>query len=507
MGLRQEFNKLSLAKQIQFTFVVFILFISATLVVITKVQLDWLQTKVLKKSDDIFESHEIKQTRLLAQNEARFLSIEIGSYVKFDHSLREFSKIIIGESTISEQVLADGDPLWTNDCQEGTKNYDSSSYGSIYGKSSGGDYLDLVTNMSRLNPLLSSLYRSEYLSIMQGFQESYVINSYPGVKFDFTTYNPIVREWFYKSFENPNTTTLTEPYIDETSSEWIFSISSAINNTNSQVLGVAGVDIILSSIKKKLTIVNMLKGYQVLITAGGMIISKPDSWNIDDSVKINDESFTGFSENLWQKVVHSEPGDKFSFTDVNGTEYYMIVEHIIPNHALSEVTHYTLIMIEKDEVSKPTDKLNDKYKNINIILFWTVFSLIISVNIFVLTFIYFFVYKIMYQLNVIQKVFKNILRKALFTRSANNLNILKLENNNAGIEDLIEGCKYKIKLINRKEDDFSFYKWHLTRPVDCNVHLEWADKIYPFNRLYDAKFTWSSIMSKFDDLEILNSLK
>ena len=507
MGLRHEFNKLSLAKQLQFTFIIFLLLISAILVAITKVQLDWIQAKVLGISEDTIKSQEIKQIRLLARNEARFLSIEIGSYIKFTHSLRELSKIVIGESSISEQMLADGVPLWTDDCQDGVTDYNSSSYGSIYGKASSGDYLDLVTNISRLNPLLSSLYESSYLSINQGFEEKCVINSYPGIKFDYTSYNPIVREWYYKSFENSSTTILTEPYKDETTSDWVFSVSSAINNTESQVLGVAGVEIMLSSIKNKLSTINILKGYQLLITAGGMIISKPDSWNIDDSVRIYDESLTGFSKNLWEQVLNSDPGDELSFIDINGTEYYMIIEHIIPNHGLSEVTHYNLIMIEKNEVSDSTNKLYEKYKYINNVLFWTVFSIIIAINLFVLTFNYFKVNYIMYQLNTIEKTLKGILRKALFTRSAGNLNIRKLENNDTGIEDLIEGCKYKIKLINRKEDDFSFYNWQLTRPIDHNEHFEWANKIYPFNRLYDKNFTWSSIMPKLENLEILTTLK
>lgn len=501
MGLRQEFTNLSLAKQLQLTMIVLILLVSGTLVLITKLQLDWTQKEVLEISEKTVKDKSIEQIRQLAKNEAKFVSTEISSYLKYAKNFRELSKVAIDESLVTEQVLADGSPLWTDDCKTSTIYYESASYGSIYGKAENGEYLDLVTNLSRLNSLLSSLYKSCFLSTQQGFELNYVTNSYPGEKFDYTSYNPIVMEWYYRAYESPNETILTEPYEGESTDQWLFSISTAINSTKDEVLGVAGIEVLLNDIQQKASKINLLGGYELIVTAAGMIVSMPESWNISKSTRIYEESSTGFSTSLWQKVLNSQPGDYFSYTDINGVDFYMVVNHIIPYYELSEVTHYNLIMISKTEVNDPVDNLYNKFKDVNFALLITVIAVIITVNFFVFTLIYFIVRDIMFQFQVIQKLFRNIIRRALFTKPAYYSNIAKMEKFSSGIEDLVEGCKYKIQLLNEKEDDFSYFKWPTTRPNDINLYADWSDKLYPFNKYHGKVFSWSSELTRLDKVE------
>lgn len=500
MGLRQEFTNLSLAKQLQLTMIILILLMSGVLVLITKLQLDWTQNEVLDISEKTVKDKNIEQARELAKNEAKYISAEVSSYLKYAYSFKGLSSVAIDESLEIEQVFEDGTPLWTDDCIISEVYYDSASYGSIYGEAESGEYLELVTNLSRLNNLLGSFYKTCYVSARQGFEENYVVNHYPGEKFDYTSYNPIVMEWYYRAYENPNETVMTEPYESE-SGQWLFSISSAINSTGDEVLGVAGIEVLLNDIQEKASKINLLGGYEVVVTASGMIVSMPESWNISKSTRIYEESSTGFSSSLWQKVLNSEPGDHFTYTDINGVDFHMIVNHIIPDSQLSEVTHYNLIMISKSEVSHPVELLYNKFKDTNFTLLMTVIAVVVAVNFFIFTLIYFIVKDIMFQFQVIQKVFRSIIRRALFTKPAFHTNIVKMEKYSSGIEDLVEGCKFKIQLLNEKEDDFAYVKWPNTRPNDINLYSTWSDKLYPFNKYHGKVFSWSSELSKFDRVE------
>ncbi|OLP63078.1 Methyl-accepting chemotaxis protein McpC [Bacillus pumilus] len=88
-------------------------------------------------------------------------------------------------------------------------------------------------------------------------------------------FDPTKRDWFIQSAENPDEVLWTEPYIDEATNEMIVSATKAIVR-NGKVVGVAGLDVKLSSIQtyiKEQKIPHM--GSAFLVDSTGVILAHP----------------------------------------------------------------------------------------------------------------------------------------------------------------------------------------------------------------------------------------
>ena len=497
MGLKNQFSKLDLARQIQLTFVVFIIVLSGFMVTITKLQLDWLETEVRGQSREVIETSVFDKMKVLAKSESRFVENEFKSYIKVVHTLRDLSKTVLEENKKVKQFLADRTPVFASTVEEETKDWTTFVYGSKYGQAISGDEKELVDELARLNPVISSMRAAVYVNIYQGFELKEVYNRYPGVNYETTTYTPIVHEWYFRASENPNSTILTEPYIDSLSGTWVFSASVSIQNSSNHVIGVAGADIALKSITVKVSEISFMGGYEILVTQAGMILTKPSTWDVDETVRIYDTSQTGFTYNLWEDVLASSPGDRFDFTDINGTNFYMTVGHVAP-YSSASITHYILIFVSKAKVDKPGEDLHSEFRDLNSILFWVVLSITSAVILISFTLIYFQVKSTIIQLRSIEKLFRNIIRRALFTKSTRDVNTRKLDYRKSGIEELVEGCKYKVRKISELEEQFSYYKWGLTRPRELNIYSTWSQRTYPFNKFYGKKLTWRENLKELE---------
>lgn len=497
MGLKNQFSKLDLARQVQLTFVVFIIVLSGFMVTITKLQLDWLEQEVQNQSRDVIQTSVFDKMKILAKSESRFVENEFKSYIKVVHTLRDLTKTVLQENKKVKQFLSDQTPVFANKIEEDTQDWTTFVYGSKYGEATSGAEKELAEGLARLNPVISSMRASVYVNIYQGFELKEIYSRYPGVYYDTTSYTPIVHEWYFRASESPDSTILTEPYIDSLSGTWVFSASVSIHNSTDDVIGVAGADIALKSITAKVAEIGFMGGYEVLVTQAGMILTKPSTWDVDETVRIYDTSQTGFTYTLWEEVLTSSPGERFEFTDINGTDFYMTVGHIAPYSPLN-VTHYVLIFVNKGKVDKPGEDLYSEFRDLNSVLFWVVLSITSTVILISFTLIYFQVKSTILQLRSIEKLFRNIIRRALFTKSTRDVNIRKLDYRKNGIEELVEGCKYKVKKISELEDQFSFYKWGLTRPKDMNVYSAWSQKTYPFNKFYGKKLTWRENLKELE---------
>jgi hypothetical protein len=400
------------------------------------------------------------------------------------------TETVLEENSKVENFLKETIPKYATSVLEDEKDWTTFVYGSKYGEANDGEEKVLVYELSRLNPVIQSLRASTYVNIYQGFELKEIYNRYPGVNYETTSYTPIVREWYFRAAESPKETILTEPYIDPLTNTWVFSTSIAIKNSTKDVIGVAGADITLKSITEKITHISLLDGYEILVTEAGMILTKPASWNIEETARIYDTSETGFSYELWEKVLKSTPGDSFDFQDLNGTDYFMVVDHISPFQYSSNVTHFVLLFVNKQKVKKPVDDLDHQFRNINEIMFWVVISITSGVIVISFFLIYFQVKSTIAQLRTIEKLFRNIIRRSLFTRATRDVNLRKLDFRKSGIEELAEGCKYKVKKISGLEEKFNYFKWGLTRPKDAHIYSTWTNNVFPFNKHYGKKIDW-----------------
>ncbi|WP_243122210.1 cache domain-containing protein [Clostridium thermarum] len=100
-------------------------------------------------------------------------------------------------------------------------------------------------------------------------------------------YDPRERPWYQQAIEAPDDVILTAPYISKDENQsLIVTTSSAIKDSNGNIIGVVGMDITLESISN---LVSKIKigdsGYIVLYTADGTIISHPDSSLIFKNLK------------------------------------------------------------------------------------------------------------------------------------------------------------------------------------------------------------------------------
>ncbi|MFS0654336.1 methyl-accepting chemotaxis protein [Bacillus sp. 179-C3.3 HS] len=88
-------------------------------------------------------------------------------------------------------------------------------------------------------------------------------------------FDPTKRDWYIQSAENPDEVLWTEPYIDEATNQTIVSATKAIVR-NGKVVGVAGLDLKLSSIQSYIKEQKIPhKGSAFLVDSTGVILAHP----------------------------------------------------------------------------------------------------------------------------------------------------------------------------------------------------------------------------------------
>jgi hypothetical protein len=496
------FGSWSISSQLQMVFVATVLVLSGIIVLITRLQLDWLESQAASWSEEVLDDQVLKSMKALSRSQASGMTYEFQNYIRAAKSTNEFNRMVFGQRGDLGQPLADSVPFWIEDCDPDLVYYNSSTYNTKYGKlSSDSSGYEVIFNASKLNWVLFDLYKENFLFLYEGFLDKETLNSYPGSFFSgWIDYTPIVREWFHKALNDSEAVIITEPYVDALTGIWIFTVSKAIGMNDDTVIGVSAIDISLKIITKQTNYINQIEGgFIIIATRTGLMISKPNSWNVAESVRIYDESQTGFSLSLWEKIKIAKPGDSFDFTDVNGTNYLMIVDFIKPFNE-TYITHYVLLFVEKSIMRKPIKDLHNQFSEMKTILFWIVFSVEIFIVALAVVFIYFSSKKAKQQLKSVNQIFIKIKRRAIFPNLTKNVHFDKLEAKKTGIEKLVEACKEKVKKLNEKETNFSYFQWGSTRPQDQNLTSEWTELIYPFNKYQEDSMSWNQVLDQFKTL-------
>lgn len=501
-----SFSNWSLSTQLQLLFTLAIIILSSLIVLITRLQLDWIGSDAHSLSYSVLEENNLARMRLLIKSESKFISTEYKSFIKLVKNLKSFNLLASDNYEGIAQPFADRAPLWVEDADRSEVYYNTSFYCSKLGEPNKDSLAyETVFNTSRLDYIVPILYKKNYFYIYEGFKEYEILNSYPGEYFGgYLEYTPLVREWYHTAKNNPNWTIITEPYTDATTGNWIFTISHAISVNNS-ITGVAALDISLAEITNAVKDITILKtGYVILVTKSGMILTKPKSWNTDETVRIYDESQTGFTYDQWSQIIAAEQGDDFQVNDVNKTDFTLSVGFVKPYETSENITHYALLMAETKQIYKPVDDLDKNFAYIKNVLFWTVIACELCVVIIGASLIYCFSKNVKAKLDALNKILVKINRRAVYSNLTKKVKFDKLEKLKSGIEKAVDACQYKVEVIKAKEEKFGFYKWGKNRPWDYDLYCKWIDDIYPFSKFNEVHMGWNEAVERLKGLKKFN---
>ena len=198
-------------------------------------------------------------------------------------------------------------------------------------------------------------------------------------------YDATARTWYDAAVDNDvevsDETALgdiivTDPYIDGVGSErdWLVTIARAVygdTTSTRNLLGVAGVDVLLESVQESVEEINFLEsGYSILATAEeGVVLAAPSSvWDRDqaeDSTKVCELTNGMCTTNSWEDL---RSGNVVSFVSnsfsTNGEEKdaILIAAPVAPtyNSETGEaiITHYILSAVAREEIFAPSEGMS-----------------------------------------------------------------------------------------------------------------------------------------------------
>lgn len=493
MGIRDDFNHWPLGRQLQVLFICAGFLLCIILVIITKFQLDWLRTKVTSDSRDVVRERVLVQMEALALIEGEFLQSEFSNYISFASHSKETDEIFNNfDKNYDKNPFTEGAIYPSSANKDRSRQYKYGNYYSKYGETD-EEVVNIAKIESCFNKIYPTMYMSEYLGYYQGYETKETLVYYPGEAIS-TGYTPVVREWYYKAFDNSTSIIITEPYTDSSDyATWVITVSQAILNTDSDVYGVAGVDVTLKTLTEKTSKIKILKtGFAMLVSSGGMILTVPESWvsSSTTTIRIFDTAYTGITESEWEKIKNSSDISRHTFKDVNGTEYQLIKKNITPFFDSDSITHYLLLSVTTKEIDKTKNDIDSSFEETYLILFWVTISVGSTVFLTITMLIYFVSRKYANQLKLVEKVFGKVIRRGLFPRVTRGMDYKKLEMNSKGIETLVDACKDKLNRLDDHEHSNSSYNWGLTRPSDYLLYNEWNQTLYPYNYYLDKNMPW-----------------
>lgn len=496
-------HNLTLSTQIQILFVGFAICLTVIMISLTNLYLYWLESEINSGSSSVLEKKYLENMRLLSKSEVKSIESFLRRPILTVKIHEKLALLAFDELTEISQPFAEFEPLWKEDCEINYIYYNTSVYMTKYSKPENGSLgYNISHNISRLNWIRPSLYDPDY-AMFEGFYANEVFNLYPGKYSDeFRTYTPLIREWFNGAVINKNKIEITEPYLDNKYKIYTITVSKAIKLSDGEVLGVTAIDLSLKIINQFIKDIKIMStGYGLLITKSGMIIGGPDSWNTDEAIKIYDEVKTGFDYETWKKIVNFDQGENFQFTDLNKTNFTMVVGLIKPYDDDDElISHYLLLAAENKMIYKSQTQLKKNFSRAKLIIFWTVLIWIIIIITVATILIRHYSTKIEVKLKAVNKIFVRFIRRAAFTGLSKKINFNKLNQCKEGIEELVQSCKEKVRDIREKNERFKFYQWVDTRPSEAYLYNEWTNFVYPFNEFYEISMKWSDNIDILEDI-------
>ena len=208
-----------------------------------------------------------------------------------------------------------------------------------------------------------------------GFETAGLFRSYPGsgtLDTDPTrSYDPRLRGWYMEAFAKasdvaqPDKMVYTSPYLDFNGRGWMITLAQAVRNfETNQLVGVAGGDMLISTIQETLRAIRFLdSGKVTLFEDSGVVVADPE-WNADPNVQ------TGFtyknlqnppvSDSLWAEIVAVTAGTTIN---LNKSDY------VISSTRLEGFGNKYILatFIPRSEVIAPMQSIIDDQRRLNLI--------------------------------------------------------------------------------------------------------------------------------------------
>ncbi|CAG9315391.1 unnamed protein product [Blepharisma stoltei] len=502
MKCKEEYSGWSLGRQLQVSFVTTTFFLSAVLVLITKFQLDWLRDSLLSKTHDVLANSITDQMGTLAREKSAVVEQELDNDINFVKQLKELDKTMLGWGNYKDPIIVPNAPIMDNDISSSSLSLNEYGVKVTYATGVFQTRIDpistdgelLMNNSAAMDQIYPVLNRKKYLAMYAGFATDEIIHYYPGKIFSDSSYTPIVQEWYYSAINKEGSIIITEPYTDTDSEKLIFSISTAIANAK----GVSGIDVLASSLQQPFINVTILdSGFMFLISSGGVVIYAPESWAyMGTAFRIYDQTLTGISQGQWNRwILDPDPYNRFSFSDINGTEYYAVINPVYPAN-MPNITHYVMSCAVQSETEDMLDSISNNYQNTYYAIFFMILGIAVAVFIVITTCAYFITRKTSRQLKNIETVFSRITHKGLFPNLIKGIGADVLLADSSGMKNLMEASLDKVDKIRDLEDQYESYEWGLTRPADKYLFTRWNERLYPLNWHNEKQMSWRHVLPK-----------
>jgi hypothetical protein len=176
--------------------------------------------------------------------------------------------------------------------------------------------------------------------------------------------------------------------------------------------------------------------------------------------------------------------------------YLIYKKNIIPQYQI-KVTHYLLIIIQKNELNDVKDNLKQNFASTYKIIFTIIYSISIVVFVLVVTLCCVLGRSLAKQFEDIGLTLGEVLRKAFFYR-AFNAECFTWRNTQkySGIESFKHALFDKVSEIENKESSFQNNHIFSTRPDDLMLFEEWKLNFYPKYKNLDRGEIWDQHVNK-----------
>jgi hypothetical protein len=368
---------------------------------------------------------------------------------------------------------------------------------------------DLELRQALMDLVFPTMYERNMVFIYAGFEIDEISHRYPGIKINDRTYSPVTREWYYKADDHKGFPVLTEPHLDEFTKDWVFSVSKALVDKNNKVYGAVGVDLLIKPYTDVIDRYQILDtGFIIIVSEVGNILNIPIQWGFEssDSMKIYNETI-GISQDLWENIKETPDKSVFEFehsNDIminegndNKTIYRVVKYDVKPYFNSDNTTHIVLVCMNYTELVDRVDGIREKFYETYIVIFFVILAFGLFVFILIALLLRIIGRKVGKQFNKVEKIFVSIVTRGLLPDLTNNVNFVKLKDNDKGIESLVSACEEKVKLINIKEEMFMYFDWKGCRPSDYLLYDNWADCMYPFSAYGEKDAPWKFVLTKF----------
>ncbi|KAJ3120120.1 hypothetical protein HK098_004864 [Nowakowskiella sp. JEL0407] len=242
-------------------------------------------------------------------------------------------------------------------------------------------------NVFKLNPALVASYC--------GFDNG-LHRTYPGTGFSRqVAYDPRGRDWYKDAFSNPTSNyVVSDPYQDKFGRGWVYSISAIITNTTStQPVGVAGVDVLISTLKSQLEEISKgFNGTNSLYLDNGITFSTPSwdltKWTSTSPARYENSTNPVISKDLWDKMLltKSQPGKaevNLNYEDPQTKDRYLLVYMTLNVTNGRGGRYIALSTFPLANINRPVQTVEDKmtrllgtFSGISLAIFFAVLAIV-----------------------------------------------------------------------------------------------------------------------------------